>query len=772
MGSGAEPERIRPLIGRSSSCVGAGLSATRFRMGIGSLRLAALVLATALAGCERSEQPVAPAPATAPPEPPAVELRFVGVERCAVCHAAETAAWRGSHHAAAMQEARGDTVFGAADATVSEGGSETRIARRDDRVVVHAEGPDGVPRDYEALYTFGVDPLQQLLLPLDGGRLQATTVAWDARPRAAGGQRWFALHGKERIAPNDVLHWTGPAQRWNSMCAECHSTNVRKGYALAEDRYETTWSEVSVACEACHGPGSRHVAWAEKPIAERGADHALVVPLASDGATWVLAADARIAKRSLPRRSDAELDACGRCHARRSEIVERYEYGKPLLDTHRPALLDADLYAADGQIRDEVYEWGSFLQSRMHAAGVTCSDCHEPHSGALRAEGNATCAQCHRPEVFDGPAHHRHAAGGAASRCVACHMPTRTYMVVDDRHDHSIRVPRPDLSVRLGTPNACNACHGDRSPQWAADAVERWYGAGRRREPHFGETLHAARSGAESADLALVALAGDAAQPAIARATALRELARFLSAATLPALQAGVRDADPLVRFGATEAAPGVPPEERLALLGPLLRDPVRAVRIEAARSLAGTPDAGWTPTDRAAQSDALAEWRAAQAANADRPEAHVNLGALAAELGDPGTARSEYETALRIGPWFVPAYLNFADLLREQGRDAEGEPLVRRAIELAPDSAEAQHALGLLLVRRHQLAPALDALRRAAELAPDDPRFTSVYAIALQSTGDPARAVAVLEAFRARRPGDRSVAELIDQLRAPTPAP
>lgn len=732
-----------------------------------------VLLAFALtAACERHDPP---APDIVPASGQSEAPHFVGAATCARCHTAAVSAWRDSHHARAMQEARDDTVLGGADATVSEAGVETRLLRRDGKWFVHAPGPDGVARDYEALYTFGVDPLQQLLLPLDRGRLQATTVAWDARPPEVGGRRWFALHGDERLAPDDVLHWTGPAQRWNSMCAECHSTNVRKGYQLDEDRYETSWSDLSVACEACHGPGSQHAAWAEATArgeAVRAEDRALPAGLASDGAKWIFADGAPIARRSAPRQSHAEIDACGVCHARRSVIADPLEYGRPLLDGHRPALLEAGLYTDDGQIEDEVYEWGSFLQSRMYAAGVTCSDCHDPHSGSLRAEGNAVCAQCHRPEVFDVPAHHRHAEGSDASRCVSCHMPTRLYMVVDARHDHSLRVPRPDLSVQLGTRNACNACHADRTPQWAAKAVERWYGEGRRKEPHFGAALHAARSGALGAEAALATVADDPAQPAIARATALRELAPWLTPMSLPTVERGVRDADPLVRLGAAEAAQGMPPEQRVALLAPLLRDPTRAVRIEAAYALTEVPASALAPADRSAHADALAEWRAAQAANADRPDAHVNLGALHARFGDRAAARTEYETALRIGPWFVPTYLNLADLLREEDRDAEGEPLLRRALEIAPDSPDAHHALGLLLVRRQDLPGAITELARAAELAPDDGRYTYVYAVALHSAGDTERAIAVLDRFHARRPGDVAITGLIDELRAPARAP
>src|SRR5262249_38939425 len=170
----------------------------------------------------------------------------------------------------------------------------------------------------------------------------------------------------------------------------------------------------------------------------------------------------------------------------------------------------------------EVYEYGSFIQSRMFRAGVTCSDCHEPHGLRLRADGNAVCAQCHLPAKFDTAAHHHHAPATEAARCVSCHMPSRTYMLVDPRRDHSFRVPRPDLSAAIGTPNACSGCHRNQPPRWAADWIGRWYGpSSPSRRAHFAPALDAGRRGLLTASKDLAALVSDPAQPAIARATAL-----------------------------------------------------------------------------------------------------------------------------------------------------------------------------------------------------------------------------------------------------------
>ena len=182
-------------------------------------------------------------------------------------------------------------------------------------------------------------------------------------------------------------------------------------------------------------------------------------------------------------------------HARRGLLTEDYRPGRLLAETHRPALLEEGLYYADGQMKDEVYNWGSFLQSRMYAVGVTCADCHDAHDLKVKVGRDDVCSSCHQPERFATRKHHFHREKGKGASCVACHMRTETYMVVDPRHDHSLRVPRPDLSRALGTPNACSqaACHGDKPLAWVVERYDTWYGA--KRKPQYGTVLAAAREG-------------------------------------------------------------------------------------------------------------------------------------------------------------------------------------------------------------------------------------------------------------------------------------
>ncbi|MEM7247769.1 MAG: tetratricopeptide repeat protein [Acidobacteriota bacterium] len=689
----------------------------------------------------------------------------VGRQACAACHPKEAALHAGSHHDLALQQPTETTVLGDFDgATLERSSGTTTFLRQDDHHVVRTEGPDGELQDYRVAHLFGAVPLQQCLLSLGDGRLQAFTGCWDDRPESAGGQRWFDLHDGEPVAHDDVLHWTGPAQNWNHQCAECHSTNLVKDFDDTTGHFETTWSEEDVSCEACHGPGSAHVAWAEAGADTSRADRGLTVRFAARGAaTWGFVGDDPIARKLNDVDRSQELDTCGRCHSRRSALVSPADPSAPLADTHRLSLLDEGLYHADGQVLDEVFVLGSFLQSRMHAEGVTCTDCHDPHSGELRAEGDATCAQCHRPDVYFTREHHHHEPGTEGASCLSCHAPVSTFMVIDGRRDHSFPVPRPDLSVELGTPNACNDCHADQSSQWAADRVVEWHGPTRERGADWARAIAAGRKRSAGAGRLLAELVRDHEQPAIVRSTALGLLQAFPSSTAHELTRAGLSDASDLVRRTAVGALGGWEASTRVAVGWSLLDDPRRAVRTEAVGVMA--PVAGLVPPGQRATFDAaLAEYRQLQAMNADRADAWVSLGNVEAALGDAVKARAHYEKAIDLQPSFVPASVNLADLLRALGRDEEGEVVLRRLLALVPDSAEAHHALGLTLVRLGQKHEAVSELGRAAQLG-SDPRLTWVHALALVDLGRRDEAVLRLEAAAQRWTGDRSLLSSLVQL-------
>lgn len=689
---------------------------------------------------------------------------YVGYQVCAECHPHEASRWRGSDHDRAMTEASEETVLGDFnDTAFTAHGRTSRFFRRDGRYWVDTEGPTGAPRTYPIRYTFGWRPLQQYLIEFPGGRLQGLGIAWDSRPREDGGQRWFHLYPDERVDATHPLHWTGREQNWNYQCAECHSTNLRKGYDLATDSFQTTWSEINVACESCHGPGARHVAQARS---DRGdgvpawdGDKGLAVALAEQkGAIWIQDAATGQPRRSPARREHRELNVCARCHSRRGLLREGVPPGAPLGDSHRLALLDAELYHADGQIHGEVYEYGSFLQSRMYRQGVTCSDCHDPHDLTLKAPGDLVCARCHQPERYDTARHHHHPTGSAGASCIACHMPQTLYMVVDARADHSLRIPRPDLTHKIGTPNACNGCHADRTVAWAEQATRDWYGEAVSQRIHFGETFQAGRAGAADAGPRLLALAADADQPGIARATALSLLSGTLDATQLPRVRPLLQDPDDLVRAAALGVLDQADPGTRMALAFPLLDDAVLSVRLEAARILAPLASGTLTEEERARLARGLEDYRATQLANAERPESHLNLGLLDSALQQFEAADQAYRTALRLDPQFAPAYVNLADLYRALGRDEDGAAALEQGLERLPNAASLHFALGLLRVRWGQLPAAVESLAQAARLAPEQARYAYVHALALERVGQPADAISTLRAAHQRHPDDRDI--------------
>ena len=428
------------------------------------------------------------------------------------------------------------------------------------------------------------------------------------------------------------------------------------------------------------------------------------------------------------------------------------------MDTHLPTLLEEDMYYADGQIQGEVYEYGSFLQSKMYHEGVTCSDCHNSHSLKLRESGNEVCTQCHLPSKYDSTSHHFHKMNSAGASCVECHMPATNYMVIDPRHDHSIRIPRPDLSIKIGSPNSCNKCHSDRTPEWAEDQINKWYTPQRKGYQNYAEALYAGRTGVPSVEEFLANLVKDTTSPNIARATALSKLHRYLSPASIEAVRLGLSSDDPMIRAAALDALEAVEPGVRVQLAFNLLNDPVRAVRIKAITILASVPKEQLTAEQQTVFEKAIHEYITAQLANADRPEAHLNTGLLYVQLGRFAEAETSYRTALKLQPSFVPAYVNLGDLYRMQGKDDEGELLLRKALKLSPQNAEVYHALGLLLVRKKRISEAVEALEKSARLSTNNPHYSYVYAVALNNVGKTSQALKVLKEAHARHPNDREV--------------
>lgn len=686
-----------------------------------------------------------------------VRIEYVGRKSCVECHRPQFEQWTGSDHDLAMQRATPQTVLGNFDdQEFTYQGVTSRMFRRGDKYFIHTEGPTGKMEDFQIKYTFGYRPLQQYMVEFPDGRVQVLRISWDTEKK-----QWFFVPPpdvlNEKIEPSDPLHWTGAAQNWNHTCADCHSTNLQKHYDLASDTYHTTFSEIDVSCEACHGPGSLHVQLAKSKSLFWDRNHGYGL--------------AKLKGES----SKAQLETCAKCHSRRRIVHPDFSPGEELLDYYEPELLREGLYHADGQILDEVYVYGSFLQSKMYRKGVRCTDCHNPHSTRVKFEGNKLCAQCHEPGKFDTPAHHHHSPGTKGATCVECHMPETTYMVVDPRRDHSIRVPRPDLSVQLGTPNACNGCHTakDENAQWAAKKIVEWFGDERPDDPHYAPAFAAARAGEpEGEDLLLQTLRRDELSP-IVRATAVELLARYPSQASRKARLTALKHPEPLVRTAAARSLLDLSPGEMVKQLGPLLADPVRAARLAAARQLATVPRALLVQDQREALDAAIEEYEQAQRLNADRAGSHLNLGNLYQDMNLLDKAAEAFRTAIRVEPYLAGARSNLAMLYERRGvkedevhklREEELKLLARDA-ELLPDNPTAQYRYALTLYLLDREAEAEAALEKAVALAPDSYDYRLMLALLYEKRQKWDAALGAIRELNRIRPDEPEVIGLLQRV-------
>jgi Tfp pilus assembly protein PilF len=643
-------------------------------------------------------------------------VAFVGSEACAKCHKKEYEEWQESHHARAMAVATDETVLGDFnDTTFVKDGVQSRFYRKGEGFFVHTQGPKGEMAEFEISHTFGWSPLQQYLIPFPGGRMQCLPIAWDVDQK-----KWFHLYPDLELDPAEWIYWTNQGQNWNSMCADCHSTELRKNYDPVADSYDTRWAGISVGCEACHGAGSRHLAWGELPEMARAPDDGLLVQTSA-----------------INNRQQVEL--CAPCHSRRSMLGDYTHQQQDLLDTETPRLLEEGLYYPDGQILDEVYVYASFVQSKMYANDVRCGDCHNVHTIKLHEEGNKLCLQCHQASLYNTKEHHFHKqegekgdpildpegkllfAVGSGAECVQCHMPGRLYMVNDYRPDHSIRVPRPDLSVKLGTPNACNRCHVDKTNEWSAEYTLKWYGS--KQKYHYGSTFSAARNGEPQAREELILLLSDILSPVLVRATALSLLGRYQGDDVHAVFRQILASDEPLLRRTALLFLPRFSPEEQMQLVGPLLDDQVKGVRLEAARALTRiAPDqlAGrWQESFKRA----LAEFEEVALYSSDFAASRLNLGALYSYQGQTDQAEEQFKKAAAIDRDFYTARTNLAVLYSRQGKNDLAEEQLRKALAVNPDLPDVNYSMGLLLSEQKQYQEAVKHLGKAAAGMVDNAR-------------------------------------------------
>lgn len=672
------------------------------------------------------------------------EVAFTGGKACIECHQKEYRLWKGSDHDNAMMVASDSSVLGNFNnAEFSYAGKTSKFYKREGKFFVYTEGPGGIMKEFEVSHTFGIRPLQQYLIPFENGKYQCLPIAWNTLKK-----EWFQMaamvYSPEDIKPDNWLYWTNQAQNWNSMCAECHSTNLQKNFDLETKSYNTTWVDIDVNCEACHGPGSAHVDWAKLPEMSRPQDNN---------------ADLLIKTSKIPSRQYVE--SCAPCHARRSSLGPLDHQHNDFLSYAIPQLPVRPFYFVDGQFLEEDYEYGSFTQSKMYMKDVRCGDCHDPHSLKRKFEGNALCTQCHRADEYDTYNHHMHKAEGeqgnafvnkrgerievgAGALCRDCHMPGRYFMGVDKRYDHSMRIPRPDLSLELGTPNACTHCHDDKTDQWALEYVNKWYGE--RKKAHYATLLADAFAGKAGADSGLLKIINSNLYPEIIRATAIGYLSTYQSLPAQDALTKALKDPDPLIRYTAVENFMTGDSAGLFAVLAPLLNDPVKSVRMQAASRLATFRKTAFNEIQYPLFVKALDEYRRSQEYVADFPMGRHNLGNFYAKLGDIAMAEQNYREALVIDNLFYPAKSNLAIIYYQQGKTDAAETLLLDLVSNHPDVLDGYYYLALLYAEQKNYDEAINLLETASSKQDAYPRIFYNLGLIYQMTGQDAKCISSIE--------------------------
>jgi tetratricopeptide (TPR) repeat protein len=641
------------------------------------------------------------------------ESTFVGAASCIECHEDQYNSWEGSHHDLAMKEAGASSVLGNFEnSNFTHRGVTSTFFKKGNDFYVNTRGKKEQNEDFKIIYTFGFFPLQQYIVSFPDGAFQCLDVAWDSKDN-----KWFHLQPDLDLVHNEWIHWSGGGMRWNTACADCHSTNLRKNFDLETDVFNTTFSEINVACEACHGPSSIHVDYYKDSPDKKGYD----IPK--------LDMDTTLASKEL-------VNKCARCHSRRAQFTPYFDYTGNFLDHYEPQLITDGLYEPDGQILDEDYVYASFVQSKMYHQGISCKDCHDVHSLKLKKTGNALCLDCH-VQRYDEPEHHFHQKDTEASQCINCHMTGRYYMGNDFRRDHSFRVPRPDQTILYDTPNACNSCHTDKTAKWASDFIVEKYGD--KRPEHFSDLLLAGNAGDREA---LTQLISDKKYPDIARATAVNYYARGLAAEDIDNIKTYLKDPSPLVRKEAVYALNGTG-DYFTDLIKPLLHDSVRLVRIAAARNLYYS---GIETMEIDGFEKGHEEYLTYLTTNGDFATGQQNLARYYEASGDIDKTISAYQKAIEMDYFFNAARINLALLLYQKGDVPSAEALYLKVVELEPEFSYSYFMLGLLYHESGNTPKALDYLKTACNKKPPNFKAFYNYALLLQRAGENQTSIQVMD--------------------------
>jgi tetratricopeptide (TPR) repeat protein len=625
-----------------------------------------------------------------------LDSHFLGDKNCKECHKNQFKEWKGSHHDKAMQLADSSSILGNFnnEKFISQGVT-SHFYKKEGAFYVNTEGRDGKNHDYKIVYTFGITPLQQYIVKFPNGHYQCLRTAWDSLKN-----KWFDLYPDFKVVHSEWLHWSRGGLNWNTMCSDCHSTNVRKNYDLKTDSYDTKYAIINVNCEACHGPGKQHV----DDVKRLGNKYS----------------PTKTMHMTLNTNPKDLVDQCARCHMRREQFSEAFNFEGTMLDHYFPQLIEEPVYHPDGQILDEDYVYGSFIQSKMYQNNITCNNCHNSHSLKLKFEGNALCAQCHIPEKFNTPKHHFHKMDTDGSQCINCHMPGKYYMGNDFRRDHSFRVPRPDLSLKYGTPNACANCH-KKDDTWAWEAFQKLFGTVD--SIHFSDKLVPGMKGRPNAHIGLAELINDKTQPEMARASAVKALANYNTENFINDYLTWLNDASPLVRGASIDVLSEINNTDYINSFLPLLNDPKRSIRIKAFYGLSGLEESQLPQRYKESYQKVKKEFFTYLNTNSDFVGGHTKQANYYLKKGDLQKGIEGYERALKIDNINNQVRLTLATLYYNSQNYLKAEEAFKTVIKQEPEYGPTYYSLALLYAELDKTDEAIELLNTAIKKMPENMR-------------------------------------------------
>lgn len=653
---------------------------------------------------------------------------------CLECHEGEHAAWRFSHHALANRLT--DSETDAPRFSVGEfqdlAGREYRVERNGERLFISEKNADGEFVTAEAKGIIGLTPLQQPLVEGKRGRLQAHAMAWHP-----DSQEWFNVFGGEERLPGEWGHWGGQGMNWNSNCAWCHTTEYEKNYDPDSDSYASSWTFQGISCIACHDGMKEHVATV-------GADDYVSPP----------EADAR-----------KVMENCASCHARREELtIGNFKAGDSFEDHFRLLLYDhPTAYFEDGKADEEDFVFGSLMHSKMGHAGVTCMECHDPHSVELKlpADNNATCIQCHSTgrmdaQIIDLANHSFHPIGSSGDSCVECHMPERTYMARDPRRDHGFTIPDPYMAKNFDVPDACSTCHDEMETDELLEWFDTKWGHSERvadlrdRAHTLSETWNGELEGPEKL---LARLA--AAENPYWKASWLRMMRPFAQFDAVKDVALTYAEADhPLLRDAAIFILGNR--SDSLEALQDALVDSHRVVRMQAADTLAGSPLIVGTIRD---------EHFNYMMANADRPSGALKLAADAVVQRQVDKVRSYGELAISFDRKNPAIRYDVAILMDRVGMVDEAIKHMKIASGYDSSTGLYLFSLGLLHAEKGEAPQAISAIQRALKIEPTQDRWLFNLSVLQARSGDVPGAIGSLRGALAIAPEEQAYQDFLGQL-------